>query len=255
MNNIYNLTKSHIVFLIHKRSSLLVLGAWAISVILHYQLAGYDPSRSASIMNFLVFSGVYIGAILTVAITAGLLHDEIHLGTIVFSMTRPVTRTQFLLGKLLGALVFVLVYEALVLFTGYLLSLRSSSSTLSLRVLIQALIANVLVVVAVEAFTALMAVLFVNSYAAGAAAVFYFYVVPASYSRLIQAEALSPFRNYAFWLEYLYPFGSGFERLLEELSTPSIGYWDLVYATVRPAIYASFFVWLSLRVFRRKNLF
>lgn len=255
MNNIYNLTKSHIVFLVHKRSPLLVLAAWAISVTLHYQLAGYDPSRSASIMNFLVFSGVYIGAILAVAVTAGLLHDEIHLGTIVFSMTRPVTRTQFLLGKLLGALMFVLVYEALVLFTGYLLSLRSPSSALSLSVLIQALIASLFVVVVVEAFTALMAVLFVNSYAAGGAAVFYFYVLPASYSRLIQLEALAPFRSHGFWLEYLYPFGSGFERLLEGLSASWSGHWDFVYATGRLAIYASFFVWLSLRVFRRKNLF
>lgn len=66
----------------------------------------------------------FFGLLITIMLSMGILPGELESGSIVFQMTRPISRSRFLLGKLLGSF-YTIMIATFALTTGYYLLLAA----------------------------------------------------------------------------------------------------------------------------------
>jgi ABC-2 type transport system permease protein len=100
-----------------------VLAMFLFSAGLAFGLGTFISGAEASLRNLLDFWIVLILAFVLPMLTMRLVSDELRMGTIETLMTAPVTETEVVLGKFLGAFLFYLILIAALLLYPFLLQL------------------------------------------------------------------------------------------------------------------------------------
>lgn len=115
MNNVVTMARRDLGAYFHSPIAYAVGAIFLFSTGLAFGLGSFQPGAESSMRSLLQFWVILILLIVLPTLTMRLISEELRSGTIETLMTAPVSETEVVLGKFLGALIFYLVLLAALL--------------------------------------------------------------------------------------------------------------------------------------------
>lgn len=234
---------------------LYVLLFFALSLIIGSKAIGWiSIGQDIKIVKDLSLASISIfGALVAIFIGTNLVYKEIDKRTLYTIISQPLHRYEFVIGKYIGLVILIFCVVALMTIISAIYVW-----TLGGKINIEYFIASFLILMKLLLVTA-MAVLLstLSSPILGAIMVFCFYVVghatgvlrelPPTFEGTISKPVLEA-------LYYVIPNFSNFDIRSEVVNDVPVAFSYIVYVTVYSLLYSSFFIYLAILMFQKKDV-
>ena len=256
MSKIFILARHTFKELIRKKDFYVLLVLFAGLVVFFYGETFFGIEGISRYLKDVGFSFVILfSMIVAVSFSAKQIPQELECKTIYPLLAKPVSRTQFILGKFLGSL-FISIITFTAFYSLYLVFIVSKGESAGPVLILQSYILSCFLLVFISSFAILFSLFFTVSANIAITLMFYFFIY--WYNGVLREILLLSSQKFSYFYNILYYILPHFEFFdmrirIVHLWDP-LPLWVITSISIYTVLYTGMIVWLTSVIFKRRGL-